>query len=311
VKVNVHVIGPGYKVQAQTEAISSFRPIRFRDVEGQEIDGAEINIDAAPRWRSERLTRDRAGVVSSGVMDLVLRWPAPGVQAEVTVSGRRPPARSYHIAELATYELGDLLGGGPALPRSVLTIGTDLMVRMDELWAAAFALSSTSIDAILGGLVQASSAAAASHPFDRVMPIWTGLELLHPAMKDLTRIDRITRADSTFAKAEWQRGSGACRVLLRHRPALLRDPWLYAAVKLRLSNPPKTTQERVEVATVVAYAIRSLIVHGRWARAREDRRAEARAAESWLWQLLEREIEHRLVGSRLPPIGSPGAAFTI
>jgi len=267
--------------------------------------------DSRPRWRSERLTRDWAGVVASGVLDLVLRWPTTGVQTDVTVSGHRPPARSYHIAELATYEVGSPLGGGPALPRTVLTIGKDLAIRMDELWTAAFALSSGRVDVILGGLIQASSAAAASHPFDRVMPVWTGLELLYPGTRDLTRIDRITRTDPTFAKTEGPRGSGASRVLLRHRAELFRDPWLHTGVKRRLGQPPKGIQERVETATVAAYAIRSLIVHGRWARAREDRRNEARAAESWLWQLLEREIELRLMGSRLPPIASPGAAFSI
>lgn len=43
-----------------------------------------------------------------------------------------------------------------------------------------------------------------------------------------------------------------------------------------------------------------------WARFRDDRRLEAGAAESWLWQLLEREIELRLAGRRLEAIRAVG-----
>jgi hypothetical protein len=64
---------------------------------------------------------------------------------------------------------------------------------------------------------------------------------------------------------------------------------------------------RGRVATVAAYAVRSLIVHGQWARFRVDRRREAGAAEAWLWQILEREIELRIAGRRLHPIQVVGS----
>lgn len=64
--------------------------------------------------------------------------------------------------------------------------------------------------------------------------------------------------------------------------------------------------QRVRVATLAAYAIRSKIVHGQWARNRDDRRAEADAAEQWLWQLVEREVEIRLTDMRLDPIQAHG-----
>jgi len=64
----------------------------------------------------------------------------------------------------------------------------------------------------------------------------------------------------------------------------------------------------VRVASAIAYAFRSKIVHGQWARFREDHRLEAGAATQWLWQLLEREIELRLTGRRLEPLRAAGAA---
>jgi hypothetical protein len=60
------------------------------------------------------------------------------------------------------------------------------------------------------------------------------------------------------------------------------------------------------MATVLAYAIRSEIVHGQWPRFLDDRRLEAGAAEGWLWQLVEREIEMRLAGQRLDVVRAVG-----
>lgn len=62
------------------------------------------------------------------------------------------------------------------------------------------------------------------------------------------------------------------------------------------------------VATAIAYAFRSTIVHGQWARFREDHRLEAGTAEQWLWQLLEREVELRVAGRRLKPLRAAGSA---
>ncbi len=56
------------------------------------------------------------------------------------------------------------------------------------------------------------------------------------------------------------------------------------------------------MATVVAYAARSAVVHGHWARFPDSRRPHARAAEEWLWNVVEREIERTLVATRLPQV---------
>lgn len=105
-------------------------------------------------------------------------------------------------------------------------------------------------------------------------------------------------------------GRATCARLLKFRALLAKDPWLHAPIRSRLATRPNGAQQRVEAATFMAYAIRSLIVHGQWARAREAHRREARAAESWLWQLVEREIELRLVSSRLEPVKTGATAVS-
>ena len=312
-KVQVQILAPGYKALRQTGSVATFRPVKFRDPNGAEVDGLQADLDARPRrWRSPLLAGDRAGVLMSGVMDLVLKWPSQGVQTAVSIDGRNLPTRSYELAELAIYEIGDLLAGGRPLPGFVLTVTSELLARIDELWAAGLNASTGVLEAMLGCLAQVSSAAAATHPYDRVTPLWSGLELLYPEQKrDMGRIDAITRGDPAFATEEEARGASTCSQLLAYRSTLAIDPWLHGSVRKRLQSKAKTSQERVEAATVLAYAIRSKIVHGQWARTREDRRSEAGAAEAWLWQLVERELELRLVGSRLPAVRSPGAAFSV
>jgi hypothetical protein len=134
------------------------------------------------------------------------------------------------------------------------------------------------------------------------MSLWSGIELLYPVKGDLNKIEAILTRDPSFADVEDPRGAKHCGQLFSYRSELAQDQWLHRPVRAALQTEPATALERVKVATVVAYAIRCKIVHGQWARTRNDRRIEAGAAERWLWQLIEREIELRLTRGRLAPI---------
>jgi hypothetical protein len=268
-------------------------------------------VDATPRgWRSSRLAADRGLILLQGLIDLVLKWPSPAAQATVVLGNRTVQARSRNISDLSMYEVGELLSG-PTQPSTVLVVTQEQRERIDRLCTAAFAATPALLDSIGGCLAQISAAAAGTHPYDRVVPLWSALELLYYAVKtDSARIEAITRTDPSFAQDEIGYGKATCVRLLKYRPLLANDPWLYRAVRSRLAARPRGPQQRVEAATFMSYAIRSLIVHGQWARAREGHRREARAAESWLWQLLEREIELRLVGSRLEPVKTGATAVS-
>jgi hypothetical protein len=312
-RVQVLVLAPGLQAEPYQASVSTFHKVRFRDRAGVELMGLGVEIDARPHyWRSSRLVIERVDVLLGGILDLRLRWPMPGTSVQVKVDGAATPTRAHHIDELAPYELADILGGLPPLPRSILSVSRDELVRIDLLWSAGLATCKQSLEELLGPLTQASTAAAATHPYDRVTPLWSALELLTPDISgDLRRIDALL-SQPGFADDEGARGASVIDALLLHRPALAADSWLYPPVRARLARPPTTAAERVATATVAAYAIRSKVVHGQWARARDTRRSEARAAEAWLWQLLEREIEHRLVGGRLPFVRSAtSAAFTV
>jgi hypothetical protein len=194
------------------------------------------------------------------------------------------------------------------MPRTVLALDPAMCERLIDIASRAFAAPLTTVDSLLGCFAQASAAAGGAHPFDRVAPLWSGLELMYPGEKDLQRIDT-TGLDPSFASVEWPRGQGICAQLLAFRRQLAHDSWLYQAVRKRLQARPRSRQQKLVVATVLAYAIRSLIVHGRWARANPEHRVAARAAEAWLWQMLERSIEDRVVGTRLPYVRSPATAL--
>jgi hypothetical protein len=66
----------------------------------------------------------------------------------------------------------------------------------------------------------------------------------------------------------------------------------------------------MRVGTIVAYAARSAVVHGHWARMTEQRRPLILAAEKWLWNMLERELELRLIGHRLDAPGGQRYSVT-
>lgn len=186
------------------------------------------------------------------------------------------------------------------------TISEGAQQRIEQLWCTAIKAPPLTLELLPGPLALASSAASATNPYDRVMSLWSGLELLYPGMSERKRIDALVTRDPSFAEVEDLRGAKHCRQLLRYRSKLAHDSWLRPGVRAFLQAKPSRAADRVEVAAVVAYAIRCKIVHGQWARTRDDRRIEARAAERWLWQLLEREIELRLTGARLSPIRAIG-----
>jgi hypothetical protein len=177
---------------------------------------------------------------------------------------------------------------------------------MELLWSFAMRLPARELDRLIGPLSQGSSAASARHPFDRVPPLWSAIELMYPGGKDLDRIDRIL-ADPAFPPVEAAHWTKEARRILTYRARLARDPWLHSPIRQHLLASPTNDFDRMHVATVAAYAVRSVIVHGHWARFRDDRRLEAGAAAAWLWQILEREMELRVVGRRLDPIRVVGS----
>lgn len=279
----------------------SFQPVI---VQGH-VDGFEAQASAVTNWRSPGVATDRAGVVALGVMDLVLRWPLSDVHLTIEIDGKAA-GQSRDISSWQPYEWVSVFRWGGSLTPSVATLSSDALRRIEQLWCASVRAPLATLDSLLGPLAQASSAATASNPYDRIMPLWSGLELIYPRMRDLRRIDAIVGRDPSFAQVERARASKLCQQLLGYRGGLARDAWLHPPIRTALRAKPSTAAERVRVATLVAYAIRGKIVHGQWARTRDDRRLEAGAAERWLWQLLEREIELRLTGGRLDPIRAIG-----
>jgi hypothetical protein len=295
-KIKALLTVPGCKVEPYFGGDVSFQPIVLDDV-----DGFEAELSAVTNWRSPGVTADRAGVVALGVVDLVLRWPVFSAWLNVEINGQEA-RQSRDVSRWQSYELLETAIGGHRPARSVATISVDAQQRMEQLWRATMHAPLPSLEHLLGPLALASSTASATNPFDRVMSLWNGLELLYPRMSERKRIEAIVGRDPSFASVEEPRGAKACPLLLRYRTTLARDPWIHPALRMSLQARPSTAAKRVEVATLVAYAIRCKIAHGQWARIRDDRRVEAGAAERWLWQLVEREIELRLTGGRLTPI---------
>jgi hypothetical protein len=287
---------PGCKVEPYLGDGVSFQPIVLNDV-----DGFEAEMTAVTNWRSLRVTTDRAGVVALGVVDLVLRWPLFNVWLTVEIDGQEVQ-HSRTISGWQSYEWLETSLGGYRPPRAVATISEDARRRIEQLWHATIHAPLPILEHLLGPLALASSAASATNPFDRVMWLWSGLEILYPRMRERERIEAIVGRDPSFAEIEEPRGAKTCAQLLRYRNTLAHDSWLRPGLMTAFQRKPSTAAERVEVVTLVAYAIRCKIAHGQWARIRDDRRAEAGAAERWLWQVLEREIELRLTGGRLAPI---------
>jgi len=308
-EVLVRLLAPGLRVDARDGHSVGFRTVAFEDPAGRSVDGLEVKARATVRWRSRRTAGDRAGVLALGILDLVLRWPTSSTDVTVWLNGQQVRS-GQDITNWQAYEWVSVLSWG-ALPNATASITPDAVGRFETLWAAAVT-SSGRTDELLGPLALASSAASASHPYDRVQSLWSALELLYPRGGDLKRIDLITMGSPSFADDEGGRSPDLCGRLLRYRARMASDPWLYEKVRSALSRKPLTRLDRVRSATVVCYAVRCKIVHGEWARSRNGHRTEARAAEQWLWQLLEREVEVRLMGARLNPIVAMGrASFTV
>lgn len=304
-RVIVRVAAPGGKVQPYDGDRLLCRPVHYEDENGSQVDGFAVQATATTKWRSRNLATDRAGVVALGIIDLVLRWPFSDVDLSIEINGEAA-RRTRNISGWQPYEWLQVFNWRGHLPTGVATLSAEAFGRIEKLWCSAVGAHPATLEHVLGALAQASSAAAATHSFDRVVPLWSGLELLHPRMGDLKRISAIVGTDSSFAQVEEARGSKVCQQLLSYRSGLARDPWVHPPYRTALSAKPSTAQERVRVATIVAYVIRSKLAHGQWARVRDDRRPEAGAAERWLWQLLEREVEIRLTGSRLEAIRAIG-----
>ena len=307
-RLEVEVLAPGFVLEPWAGTATKFERVTFRDVAGREVSGFRAELSARPKSHSGDRTYDRAVVIAQALLDLLLHWPLADPQIRVLVDGTLV-RRSHDISRLQPYEIASILSGGPGLPRTELTVSADTPPRVDLLWSLAMGKPVESLDRLLGPFSQASAAAAARHPFDRVAALWAALELLYPGpRRDLARVDLIAAVDPASAAVEVARADPALKPLLSFRRQLARDPWLHEPVRRRLEAPPRSDGDRVLAATVLAYAIRSKIVHGQWARFRDDRRREAGAAERWLWQLLEREIEVRVAGRRLDAVRPVGAA---
>jgi hypothetical protein len=306
--LRVEILAPGFVVKPWTGKGARFERATFRDPAGRQVEGFKAELSAQSRIGSGDLAYDRAVVVAQALLDLTLRWPLAEPQIRVFVD-EMPVRRSRDISKLQHYEIGAILGGAPGLPRTQFTISPDVPPRIELLWSCAMVQNVRALDRLVGPLSQASAAAAARHPFDRVTGLWAALELLYAsARSDLARIDQMAALDPASAGAEVARAGPALKRLLSFRRQLAKDTWIRESVRRRLEPTPRSGADRAVVATVVAYAVRSKIVHGQWARYRDDRRLEAGAAENWLWQLLEREVELRLVGRRLDarvPDGAP------
>jgi hypothetical protein len=296
VRIRLLLTVPGCKVEPYNGEDASMQPTVLDDV-----DGFEAEMSAVTRWRSLGVAADRVGVVAVGILDLVLRWPFADVWLTVEINDQ-DVQQSRKIPGWQSYEWVETLIGGFRAPRSVATISADAQRRIEQLWRASIRAPLPILEHLLGPLALASSAASATNSFDRVMWLWSALELLYPRMSETKRIEAIVKRDASFGNVEEPRGAKTCAQLLRYRNTFARDSWIRSGLQAALQRKPSTAAERVELATLVAYAIRCKIAHGQWARVRDDRRAEAGAAERWLWQILEREVELRLTGRRLDPI---------
>lgn len=306
-RLKVGILAPGLVLEPWAGTSTKFQSATFRGPDGHAVHGFIAELTAKVGRDSRESVSERAVVVAQAVLDLLLRWPLTEPQITVTIGDKRV-RRTQDISRLQPYEMGVILVGGPGLQRAQLSVGPDTPQRIGLLWSCTMGLPVTELDRLLGPLAQVSVAATAQHPFDRVVPLWSAIELLYPApRKDLSRIDAILSSDPALAAVEATRGRPVLARLLRFRRKFAHDPWLHERVRLRLQSSPKSAADRVATATVLAYAIRSKIVHGQWARSRNERRLEAGAAEGWLWQLVEREVEMRLAGKRLDVVRTVGA----
>lgn len=90
------------------------------------------------------------------------------------------------------------------------------------------------------------------------------------------------------------------------RKSFLRDPWYMPGVRGYLESQSRKKAPMMATATAIAFASRSAVAHGHWARVADDQRPVARLAEDWLWTLVQRGVELQLLGRQAPSIKAIG-----
>jgi hypothetical protein len=105
----VHVVAPGFDLSVFDGRVANFRPIRVEDPDGRQVGGFEARMHLVTRWRSDLRGDERALVTVLGVLDLILRWPAPATQVKLFRSGVARPQTTVHFESLTPYEVGALL----------------------------------------------------------------------------------------------------------------------------------------------------------------------------------------------------------
>jgi hypothetical protein len=304
----VRLLAPGFRISGPYVGRTvSVEPRQYSDKADYRIDGIELRATLRTRWRTAT-PLERGTTAVQGMLDIVIRWPTDAAQYAFAVDGVRQQPPSQHIEELAVYEIGELLAGRVNLPGTVRAINDAEIARIDELLGAIASGPVAGVDALLGPLAQISAAAAAKQPADRVGPLWSALSLLRaPASTDLARVQAIN-ADPTL-HAERDRATG-WRELAAQSRVIADDPWFRPGVRSLLRERPPSSLGQLQAATVIAYAARSAIAHGHWARIAAVPRTAVKYAESWLWNLVERELEDRLFARRLPPVHRGQAVTT-
>jgi hypothetical protein len=270
---------------------------RFKDLAGREAPALIAEFETNTSWKDTLVSHDRAEVIVSGLVDFVIRWPMVRQMAIWTAGRTR--SNSIPIDELAPYELGDILGGGAPIPNYVVTLTQAALERIDQLAIAAFNAPVSRLGPVMPALAQVSVAVDGRRPFDRIGPLWSALTLAQPAGSDLAFATVFVRG-SQFVAAERER-TNAWRALFLSRSLVRRDRWFHARIREALTGRTRSVERQMQMATVFAYAFRSAIAHGHWS-AIPERRAHALACEEWLWNLVERALEQRLLGTRLPRV---------
>ena len=304
----IRLLAPGFATSKPYlgEAIS-VDPRGFRDTSGYEVRGIEVRATFQTRWRT-RTPLERASTLALGAFDLMMRWPNDAAQYSFAVNGERQDPPGHHIDDLAAYEIGEILGGRVTLPGSIRTASDGEIARIDELIAAVVAKRARDVDRLLGPFAQISVAAAAKRPADRLGPLWSAFTLLRPhARSDSMRL-RAFNSEPNL-RDERMRETG-WRQLAAARTTITEDDWFAAGIRSLLAERPRSSLRQLQAATVIAYAARSAIAHGHWARVSAAPLRALKDAESWLWNLVEREIELTLFRVRLPAVvAGPSVTF--
>lgn len=268
------------------------------------VPALDIHLRVANRWGVSKSAAYDVSTVLLGIVDLVLRWPWIDAHLQSMKINGHPRLPEHDISDLQFYEWVELI----QLPRGLThraVVAPQAVHRIDALLMGAMNGAAARRDRLLKALLHVSRAAASTNATDRLAAIWAAFDvLMAPGPSDTGRIedfiDEIALAHAV--RDESDRESTAIAGLVSQVRRLGHDRWLRQGLRSRLVLTSRSRRQRLHVAVLVAYALRSMVVHGQFGYMRDADRIPTHHAAQLTWQLVERLIELEVLGARQKPM---------